>query len=192
MKTSSIIAWVLVAIVIIGIIIWVATSEDAQETTDKTREDDERFNFVKRVTDRIEKIQREVDYELRELQRTVEMQEFVNRKMNRFILFIRVTVGLILASIFGILTYNGMDVWPAVLSTTGIICLAVPVLTYFFFTQVMDVKELMNWLTQKIKEAVYKKYGCDPSIIEGIEKSIAIKKGVWNGLQDELKSKNVE
>jgi Flp pilus assembly protein TadB len=185
MKRNDIIALVIVLLIIFGIIIWVACESEDQKNEEQGSNQAE-TNFFKRIADRIDKMQRDVSAEFEKLRLTTEMQAYLERKVNWILLFSKLSIGVLAFGILGVLLYNGVDVWTSILAFCGVICLILPVATFFFFTKCMSVQELVDWIVLKIKQSIFKKYGCDPATIAAIEKTVAVKNGVIKSLRDEL------
>jgi hypothetical protein len=191
MKRNEIIALVIVLIIIFGIVIWVASeteNEDDNDSKQKTDERPVRDGFLKRLADRIQTMQQDVACELEKWRLTTEMHAFLDRRVNRILTFIKISLGLIVGTAVGLLVYHGIDLWTSILTFCGIACIVVPVVTFFFFTNCMTVQEFVNWIVNKMKQAIFKKYGCDPVSITTIEKSVAVKNGIIQSLKNEMNS----
>lgn len=188
MKRNEIIAWVIILVILVGIVIWVASDSniEPEENNAGPKEDDRKkqSNFFKRLSERIETMQREVTDELEKLRMTKEMQNYLNQKVNRLLTLIKIVIGLTMGGAIAFLMNHGFDVWTSILTFCGVICIIVPVTTFFFFTKCMSVKEFVDRIIMKIKQLMFRKYGCDSVTISEIESTIAVKKEVINSLSE--------
>ena len=156
MRKSSIVAWTIIVIIIIGIIVWVA-SEPSESPSDKTNQNEKnRSNFLEKLANRLGELQSEIASQMEALKLTVEMQQYLDRKLNQILIFIKTIIGLSLLSFVVLLTINGVEFWMALLTVSSFLCIGVPVLTFFFFKKIMDVRELVEWVLKKIREFVFK------------------------------------
>jgi hypothetical protein len=187
MKRSSVAAWVIIAIIILGIIIWVGTqSKDDQPSELSSRDEKVRSTFLDKISARIQHVQIEITTQIESLKLTLEMQQYLDRKFNRILIMIKLIAGVLILSAIAVLILNGVEFWAAIMTVSSFVCLGVPVLTFFFFKKIMDVTQLMDWVFRKVKNMIYRKFGCDSETIDSMRSDITAKQIAIDVLQREI------
>lgn len=179
-------AWIIIALIIIGIIIWVASQSNDDPTDSASPSKKARLTFLEKLSKRIREIQCEIAAQMEVLKLTIEMQRYLDRKLNRILIAAKLVSGILLLSPIVLLMMNGLEFWTAILTVSTFVCLGVPVLTFFFFKKVMDVRELINWSFKKIKDMVHKRFGCDSTTIYLMQNEVAAKQLAVEVLHKEI------
>lgn len=189
MKRGDIIGLVIVVIIIIGVIVWIATDSEDDEPTTASQDDKVsiRPGFLERLANRCETIQREIDNQLEKLRLTIEMQQAADRLGDQLKLAAKVFLAIFVTGVLCSFVYTGIGIWTAILTLSAFVGVVIPVLTFFFFKNVMTLEALINWFFVNMQKVIYKRYGCDPATIKSMQQSIIVKQEIVSGLKDELK-----
>jgi hypothetical protein len=189
MKRGDIIGFIIVVIIIIGIIVWLATESENDKQADPLRDDksSSRPGFLERLANRCERIQREIDNQLEKLRLTIEMQQAADRFADQLKLAAKILLAILTTAVLYGFVYNGIGIWMAILTLSAFVGVVIPVMTFFFFKNVMTLEVLINWFFLHMRNALYKKYGCDPATIKSIQQNIVVNKEIVTILKDELK-----
>lgn len=169
------IGWIILAIVIVCIILFVLTANNEKEQNKEGK--------LARLLKQWQELQREIQYEMNELRLTREMEALLEQKIGRLFLIGKT----IFITLFTTLTYSyyisGLDLATSLLSSAGIIafiCCAVSFLTIGKFA---DANEMVNAGRDFIRRMIYKKYKFNPARVQVLQESIGVKKNEANELR---------
>lgn len=188
MKRRDIIGLIVVVIIIIGIIVWLykESEHDNRSQAPSDCNSTTRVRFLERIANRCKRIQDEIDIQVEKLQFTTEMQKTADRFVDQFSLAAKIFLAVLTIAVLYAFVYNGIGIWTAVLTLAAVIGIVIPVITFFFFKNVMTLEALINWFFLQIRNAVYKKYGCDAATIQNMRQNIVVKREVVTILKSEM------
>lgn len=190
MKRGDIIGFIIVVIIIIGVIVWLATESEDNNQSGEASDDDKpnsQRGFLERLANRCERIQHEIDSQLEKLRLTTEMQQAADRFADHLKLASKIFLAIIVTAVLYGFVYNGIGIWTAILTLAAFVGVIVPVMTFFFFKNVMTLEALINWFFLHMRNVLYKKYGCDPATVKSMQENIVVKQAIVSVLKDELK-----
>lgn len=190
MRRGDIIAFIIVVIIIIGIIVWLASESENDENQSESVPDAQATNrpgFLDRLAKRSERIQSEIDSQLEKLMLTTEMQKAADRFIDQLKLAAKIFLVIVTTAVLYGFVYNGIGIWTAIVTLAAFVGIVIPVLTFFFFKNVMTLESLINWFFTHTRNVIYKKYGCDQVAIGSIKKDIIVKREIVTILKDEIK-----
>lgn len=188
MKRGDIFGLIIVFLIIIGVVVWLSTeSEDGdQSQAPSDSNSTTHLRILERLADRCKRIQNEIDTQVRTLQLTTEMQKTADRFVDQLSLAAKIFLAVLTAAILCGIVYNGIGIWTAVLTLAAVIGVVIPVMTFFFFKNVMTLEALINWFFLQIRNVIYKKYGCDAATIQNMRQDIVVKQEVVTILNNEM------
>lgn len=188
MKRGDIIGLIIVVLIIIGVVVWLSTeSEDGNRSQPPSDSNSTtRLRFLERLADRCKRIQEEIDIQVQTLQLTTEMQKTADRFVDQLSLAAKIFLAVLTTAILYGFVYNGIGIWTAVLTLAAVIGVVIPVMTFFFFKNVMTLEALINWFFLQIRNVIYKKYGCDAATIQNMRQNIVAKQEVVTILNSEM------
>ncbi|MFN8337161.1 MAG: hypothetical protein U0U09_18660 [Cyclobacteriaceae bacterium] len=188
MKRGDIIGLIIVVLIIIGVVVWLSTeSEDGNRSQAPSDSNSTtRLRFLERLADRCKRIQDEIDIQAQTLQLTTEMQKTADRFVDQLSLAAKIFLAVLTTAILYGFVYNGIGIWTAVLTLAAVIGVVIPVMTFFFFKNVMTLEALINWFFLQIRNVIYKKYGCDAATIQNMRQNIVVKQEVVTILNSEM------
>jgi Flp pilus assembly protein TadB len=189
MKRGDIIGFIIVVVIIIGVIVWLATESEDDKQSESLPGDkpSSRPGFLERLGNRCERIQQEIDSQLEKLQLTTEMQQAADQFADQLKLAAKIFLAILTTAVLYGFVSNGIEIWTAILTLAAFVGVVIPVMTFFFFKNVMTLEALINWFFLHMRNAIYKKYGCDPATIKGIQQNIVVQQKIVTILKDELK-----
>ncbi len=178
------IGWIILAIAILCIILFVLTTNNEKEQNKEGR--------LARLLKRWQELQREIQNEINDLRLTREMEALLEQKISR-LLVIGKTIFIIL---FTIITYGfylrGLDLATSLLTSAGIITFICCAVSFLKVSRFADANEMINAGRDFIKRIIYKKYKFAPARVQVLQRSIAIKKNEANELRAALNLSVVE
>lgn len=164
--------WIILIIVIILII---AIAFHSTDNSPKQAEE-EQESRISKLTRKWNQLVQQIEEEIQNLNLTLEMQQALERKINRYLIAAKVIFFALFTSIVAVFYFNDVDLINGLINTVGIFS------TIFFggslliLTKFADpnavIESCINW----VRKTVYKKYGFDPTLIPIIQESIATKK----------------
>lgn len=158
--------WIILAIVILVIILMAIA---AINKNDQKPEE----GHLARLLKQWQELQRKIQVEMNDLKLTLEMEIFLEQKINRMFLIGK----MIFIILFGLSTYgfylSGLDIISSIFSSTGtttFICCAISFITINRFA---DANEMIHAGRAFIKRTIYTKNNFDPVKIQVLRESIA-------------------
>lgn len=169
------IGWLILAIAILCIILFVLTTNNEKEQNKEGR--------FTRLLKRWQELQREIQDEINDLRLTREMEALLEQKISRLFL-IGKTIFIILFTVISYGFYlRGLDLATSLLSSAGIITFICCAVSFLAVSRFVDANEMISAGRNFIKKIIYKKYGFNPTRVQVLQDSITVKKNEANELR---------
>lgn len=182
MKRTDWIILIIVILLIVAIGIWAYTSEEAKNT---------KGGRLQALNDRISKINKQIDDEMKSLKLTTEMKKFVDKRISQWLWVVKIFLLAILGSIYSAFFFNSNGWLNSLFMTSGLVGIVLTFVPILLVSKTIDTNTVIRITKDWINYWVSKKYGYDPSLAENLQESISIKKEELGNLNEELKTVRV-
>lgn len=176
---------IIAAIVAIGIWAVLSASEDDGKKEEKSE------TRLDCLTNRLKAIQQQILKEIESLKTTVEMEQFLERKIVSIFLLAKTTFLALFSGVIYLFIYNGSGFLTALFNTIGIASFIAVAVPFLFLSKVLDVNSLIEFIRGKIRKWIYIKYGYNPALVTVLKESIESRTIAARELEREMKSLRV-
>jgi len=173
-KSDTILVGIIIALIFIFIVIAFNKHREKEKTEGKQKQGGEK-NRLMLFVEKLQLLGEQISQQLKQLKLTQEVEAMLERKINRYLLVVKISCFAVFVFLIILFTTTGTDLITAILNTTGIIG------TFFFGASAIiankfeEPNAVIASFTIWVRNVVYKKYGYDPALIPTLKESIAHK-----------------
>jgi ABC-type multidrug transport system fused ATPase/permease subunit len=186
-KSDAILVAIAIVLIIAFVIVAIKASKREEENEAK-RQEKEKKNSLTKLIERWEKLAEQISIEIKSLKLTQEMEAMLERKINRYVTFTKISFCIVFTFLVGFFFSTGTDMATALLNATGILGVLFFGSSLLIANKFAEPNAVIQSFVEWVRKSIYKKYGYDPALIPAIQESIELKQGEAKIVQEHINS----
>lgn len=162
--------WIILVIVIVLIIALAIKSINSE------KQDNSEENRFLKLSKRWQKLQEDIESEMKSLKLTQEMKLFLEKKINMLFIVSKGIFIIVFVTVASLFYWKGSDVITSLLSSAGVISFTLLTASFLFVNRFADANAMIEVGRKFIRKVIYRKYGFDPTLELTLQRSIDEKK----------------